>query len=390
MLAQLDEIEVTVERLVSGGDGLARYEGIPIFVPRSAPGDRLLVRLVQRRPDYGRAEIVEIRAAGAGRREAPCPHFSRCGGCDLQHLEDELQTQLKVAATRETFARLAAIELPEDIRVVAGDAFGYRLRTQLHSEVTSAGAQLGYFERRSHSLVPIESCPVCRPELEQGLRRVAKLLGDTPPARVDLAAGDGGEVVSAPVIAGFPHGEVTVSVGEVGLTFDARCFFQGHRGLLPELVDCVVGESTGYQAFDLYGGVGLFALACARRFEEVTVVEADRVAARFARINGRRNGRRNLKVVHQAVETWIVDLPPSSDLVIVDPPRAGLSAAVRAVLLERRPQRLTYVSCHPAAMARDLRELTVGFELESVALLDLFPQTGHMEAVAQLKGRVDA
>ena len=116
-LAEVEEVEVTVEKLVAGGDGLGRYEGIPLFIPRSAPGDRLRVRLTDRRPDYGRAEIVEILEPGPGRREAPCPHYERCGGCDLQHLEDGLQTRLKVAAVLETPTWTgAAAAGPEDSR----------------------------------------------------------------------------------------------------------------------------------------------------------------------------------------------------------------------------------------------------------------------------------
>lgn len=387
VLAELDELEVQVERLVSGGDGLARIHGVPIFVPLSAPGDRLLVRLTERRPDYGRAKILEVLEPGAGRREPPCPHFSRCGGCDLQHLEDGMQTELKAAAVAETFNRLARLPLPDDVQVIAGDAWGYRMRTRLHTAVSPAGVRLGYYERGTHSLVPVETCPVCRPELEQALMRLAATLGEAAPKRVDLACGDAGEITSAPVVKGFPHGEVAVSVAGLDLAFDARCFFQAHRGLLEDLLHCVVGEWRGDRAFDLYGGIGLFALACAAHYEAVTMIEGDRVAARYARINARRNRTRNVDVVAQAVESWVVKLPTAIDRVIVDPPRAGLAPGVRQVLMERSPRRLTYVSCHPAAMARDLRELIDGFEIERVTLLDLFPQTGHIEAVAQLTSR---
>jgi 23S rRNA (uracil1939-C5)-methyltransferase len=219
------------------------------------------------------------------------------------------------------------------------------------------------------------------------MRRLGGLLSGAAPERIDLAAGDGGAVTSAPVVPGFPHGEVTIEVGGLHFAFDARCFFQAHRGLLGDLVRCVVGERAGGRVFDLYGGVGLFGLACARRGAAVTLVEADRVAARYARINARRNRLRDVDVVNRAVETWIEALPPDADGVIVDPPRAGLAPVVRRALLERPPRRLTYVSCHPAALARDLRELSRVFSFDSLALLDLFPQTGHMEAVAQLSRR---
>ena len=396
VLAGLDEIEVVVERLVSGGDGLARYQGIPIFVPLSAPGDRLLVRLSERKPHYGRAEIVEILTAGPGRREPPCEYFLRCGGCNLQHLEDGLQSELKAAATREALERLGRLELPEELPMVTGQAWGYRLRTQLHSSRSAGEVRLGYFERGTHTLVPVESCPVCRPEIEAAIRRLDEGLGDefgkAVPKRLDLACGDQGRVVSAPLLEGFPHGEVSVEVADLELSFDARCFFQAHRTLLGDLVSGVVGDWQGEQLVDLYSGVGVFALAGAARYETVTAVEGDRIAARYARGNARRNRLKNVEVVAQAVETWIERLPDDVDRLIVDPPRAGLPAAVRRSLTQRRPKRLTYVSCHPAAMARDLRQLTsaevgggAAYEIETMTLFDLFPQTGHVEAVAQLK-----
>jgi 23S rRNA (uracil1939-C5)-methyltransferase len=384
-LAEIDEIEVVVEQLVSGGEGLARFEGIPLFVPLSAPGDRLRVRLVERRPHYGRAEILEILEPGPARRDPPCPHFGECGGCDLQHLEDEAQTPLKAEAVRETLQRLAGIRLPADVRVVAGDSWQYRLRTQVHAELSEAGARVGYRRRRSHELVAVESCRICRPELESAVVGLAKRLAGAAPRRLDLAVGDTGVVTTAPVVPELTHGQVEVSVGEFEYAFDARCFFQAHRGLLAELVDSVVGDWSGEQLFDLYGGVGLFALPGSRKYEQTSLVEGDSVAARYARINARRNRVRNLEVRTQAVESWIVDLPQGADRVIVDPPRAGLSNNVRQRLLEQRPRRLTYVSCHPAALARDLKLLRGSYEIGSVALLDLFPQTSHIEVVVHLE-----
>jgi 23S rRNA (uracil1939-C5)-methyltransferase len=132
-LAEVEEVEVTIEKLIAGGEGLGRFQGIPLFVPRSAPGDRLRVRIVERHTGYGRAEVVEVLSRGPGRREAPCPYFARCGGCDLQHLEDELQPRLKAQAARETIEHLAKLELPAS-ELLTGEPWSYRLRTQLHVE----------------------------------------------------------------------------------------------------------------------------------------------------------------------------------------------------------------------------------------------------------------
>lgn len=387
-LAEVEEVEVTVDQLVAGGDGLARFEGIPLFVPRAAPGDRLRVRLTERKPGYGRAEIVEILEPGPGRRTPPCPFFDDCGGCDLQHLEDGLQVELKAEAVRETLVRIGGIELEEPPEVVHGAPWGYRLRTQLRTRTNEdGGVEVGYFRRASHDLVAVDQCPILVPELERLLLTLPETLEGRAPKRLDLTAGQDGAVTTAPVVEGLPHGEVSWKVGEHDLTYDARVFFQTHGELLEPLVERAVGSWEGETAFDLYAGVGLFTLPLAERYGRVTAVEGDRVATRFCRNNARRNRLQNVETVHQALESWIDELPEDADRVLVDPPRAGLHRHVTQTLYQRPPKRLTYVSCHPATLARDLKTLTKWLDVEDVILFDLFPQTGHVEAVVQMVRR---
>ncbi len=390
-LAEVEEIEVRVEKLIDGGDGLARFEGIPIFVPRSAPGDRLRVRLTERKSGYGRAEIVEVLAAGEGRREPPCPHFERCGGCDLQHLDEAVQLKAKAEAVRETLRRLGGVETLPKVTVVPGRSWGYRLKTQLHVDEDEArGLRIGYFARGSHQLEAVEQCPVLVPELEAVLGGLPRQLRDVSHRRIDLAAGDDSRWTASPPVEGLPQGEVETRIGDVVVAYDARCFFQSHRQLIPALIEHTLGPETGEEqgtAYDLYAGVGLFSLPLAKRFDRVIAVEGDRIANRFAKRNARANGLKNVTVERQSVESWIRLLPPRRPLVVVDPPRLGLTHQVRRALVERRPRRLTYVSCHAAALARDLKQLAGGFRIESLALLDMFPQTGHMEAVVQLVDR---
>lgn len=381
-------MEIAIEKLVAGGDGLGRVEGVPVFVPRTAPGDRVRARIVERRPDYGRAEVVELLVAGPGRRAAPCPHFADCGGCDLQHLDDDLQVRWKAEATMETLLRLSGLALPPPRTILAGSPWAYRLRTAVHARPSGAGFEVGYHARGSHRLVPVARCPILLPELEHEVTTLARRLEAPAPSRVELAVGDDGRVGASPAAGGVESAELSRRVGEFDYLFDARTFFQGHARLLERFVTTVVGEARGETAFDLYGGVGLFALPLARRYARVTLVEGDRLAARFARKNVRRAKLAGVEVVAQAVETWVVrGLPEDADRVVADPPRDGLSAVTRGLLAARPPRRLTYVSCHAAALARDLRALAGAFSVEALELADLFPQTGHMETVAHLVRR---
>lgn len=380
------EIEVRIEKLVAGGDGFARLEGLPVFVSRSAPGDRLRVRVSDRRRSYLRAEILELLEPGPGRREPPCPHYDRCGGCDLQHLEDALQVDLKAAAVRETLRRLGGLDLPEKLEVHTAEPFGYRLRTRVRIESREDGYAVGYRAPGSWTLVPIDSCKVLEPALEANVLELGRRLpADGAPERLDLAVGDDGRVTVSPVVEGLGHGEVSRRVGVHIYAFDARCFFQGHAGLLEPLVDFVVGAERGRVAWDLYAGVGLFSLPLAERYQKVLAVEGDTVAARYARINVRRNRVRNVDVVSGSVDSRVSELAEGIDRVVVDPPRSGLSPEVVEALLERRPGRMTYVSCHAAALARDLGRLRDVYRPVGVALFDLFPQTGHIETVVQLE-----
>lgn len=385
-LANLDQVDLEIEKLVHGGDGLGRVHGIPIMVPRTAPGDRVRVRLVERHADFARAELLEVVEAGRGRREPPCPFFDRCGGCDLQHLEDDLQSRLKAAAAQEVLQRIGGLDQLEELPVVRAEAWAYRLRTQL--QVARSGtseARVGYFERKSHQLVAVDRCPILSRELDALVARLPTVLSGVqrPVRRLDLALGDEG-VSCAPPIDGIAHGEISRRVGGLRLRFDPRCFFQSHAGLLERLVEVAVGEEGGGQAIDLYAGVGLFSLALASRYQNVIAVESDGVAARYARLNARTNRSRNVTVRTESVEAWIEQLPSEADRVLVDPPRAGLSPVVRSTLHRRRPRRLTYVSCQPATLARDLRYLQESHRVDSLTAIDLFPQTAHIEVVAQL------
>lgn len=407
-LAGINRLELTIEKLVLGGDGLARWRGMPVFVPRAAPGDVVEVRITERRPSYARAEIEEVKTPGPLRREAPCPFYARCGGCQLQHIEDAAQLGLKAAAARETLRRLGGID-PAQLAAcrfeepVGERAWGYRLRAQVHVVSPPEGpVGVGFRRRRSHDLVLVDRCPVLAPALEKEVRSLSSLPGDPAaastklPSRLSLATAGlepDSPVVAAPPVDGLPSGDLEIDLLGRKLSYDARCFFQAHGGLLESLLRSAVGPFEGDAAVELYAGVGFFTAGLAGRYGSVTAVEGESVAARYARNNLRRNRLRHCRVERSAVESWVdrrrggPGLESGLDRVLVDPPRGGLPRKVRSALLNAAPNRLTYVSCDPATLARDLGDLTRDFDLESISFFDIFPQTAHLETVAQLRLR---
>ena len=378
---------MTIEKLVEGGEGLGRFEQIAVLVADVAPGDRVKVDLTERHPGWARGNVIELLDEGPDRREPPCPHYSRCGGCNLQHLEDDAQRSAKVSAACETLRRLGGV-IVKDPEVVFGSAWGYRQRAQFQVDSRAAGrARVGYHARKSHDVVAVDSCPILAPALEAVLRELPDLLPEQPPRRIDVAVGSEGEYGVAPLVEGLPHGELELVVGDDRLSFDARCFVQGHRELLEQLVQVVVGEHSDPEgvAWDLYSGVGLFTVPLAARYARVVAVESDGAAVHWARRNLKRAGRAATTEIRRLRVEMIQDhLKPGVSRVVADPPRTGLPLGARHALLRSRPNRLTYVSCQPATLARDLKDLLRGFRIDSTTFVDLFPQTSHIETVVQL------
>jgi 23S rRNA (uracil1939-C5)-methyltransferase len=392
-------IEVATERLAYGGDGIARHNGLAIFIPFAAPGERLRVHIIERRKNFARAVIEEILEPSQARRAAPCQHFGDCGGCQLQHLSYESQLEAKAGFVRDALKRVGKIEWPQEIEVLHAAEFGYRSRAQVRIEPFNPqnpeSRLIGFNRTGSHSICDVSSCPVLVPELESQLQSLRSFINHSGRSKIDdltdveIASGDEG-IAFEPELAGLPGGNLERRVKESVYCFSPSTFFQVNALLLEALVDKAITEHTGSLAIDLYAGVGLFTLQLARRFGKVMGVESDRKAAYFARENISANNLMNVKFYNARVELWLKEYAarrkaPSPDLVLLDPPRAGAAEAV-AQIAELKPQRISYVSCDPTTLARDLRKLLdSGYELEGVTAIDLFPQTYHVETVALLK-----
>ena len=451
---------LTIEKLIYGGDGLARLpaasdtdeargRGKAVFVPFVLAAEKIEAALTEQKPGFARAHADAILEPSPHRVQPGCQYFSRCGGCHYQHASYEHQLEIKKEILRESLRRMAKLELPFDIEVHPSPPWNYRNRSRLQVQVSPAFAA-GYFKMASHELLPVEECPISSPLINRGIaclwqsgragkvpdgvREVeffassddTQLLVDVRCAGVARRAAvrAWAEELRAAMheIAGVvafrePNPgdrkagaqEILVAVGAAFLTYQiqqaayrvsAGSFFQTNRHLTDELVKIVTsgqsGKLAGELAVDLYAGAGLFSTALACDFHHVVSVESSQTSSADLAYNQPSNGetvqataeqylagvKNTGRVGNGAAFPHVADKP---DLVVVDPPRSGLGERVARSLETLGAPRVIYVSCDPATLARDLVPLlAAGYRVEQVHLVDLFPQTYHLESVVHL------
>lgn len=383
-------LEVTIERILPGGVGLAHAEGRTILVGLAAPGDRLRVEVERTQGRVSFAKIKEVLVASPVRVEPLCPYFGRCGGCDFQQLDYSAQLEAKVEIIRDCLRRIARIEPPASIPITPSP-LEWRYRARALWQHDAAHARLGYFERGSHRVCDIAECPVLMPGLQEVLYDLReRLKTNSLPRDVEdfqAVTGDEGASLAPPLKEDEPR-QLSLTIGENRYRFSAEGFFQINQSLLPALVAAATEVAKGDKAIDLYCGVGLFTLPLARRFNHVTGVEGNPSAVSYARRNLEDAHLTNARIERGAVDEWLSANALSRapvDLVVLDPPRTGLEAGATDGILALRPRRIIYVSCDPATLARDLREmLNGGYSLGPISAFDMFPQTHHVETVAFL------
>ncbi len=382
-----------------GGDGLARLNGRVVFAPFVLPGERVRAEPERQKPGLVQARTLEVLEPAAQRVEPQCPVFGRCGGCHYQHAPYEYQIAVKKTILVEELRRLGKIEPPDDIAVVSAEPWGYRNRVQLHVE----RGQIGYWGPRSHNLCAIAACPIASPKINHAIGVLAGMTHDprwprflqsleifTDEERLQLNVHE----TERPVARRFFDwcgenipGLVTGALDYGGqFRVSSNAFFQVNRFLLDQLVDSALQGAEGDSALDLYAGVGLFSIPLARRFRQVTAVESGGGASRDLRFNLDRAGLPHARTDSAPVEAFLENVKTAPDFALLDPPRAGLGKQVVERLKQLQPNRITIVACDPATLARDLSGLlTCGYRIEKMTMVDLFPQTFHLETVVRLK-----
>jgi 23S rRNA (uracil1939-C5)-methyltransferase len=412
-------VTVDVERPAVGGRMIARHDGRVVFVAGAIPGERVEVRIERIQRQVVWAQTTGVVTASPDRVDVPAG--LTCGGQVLAHVSEARQRSLKAEMLADALRRIGKLTLDAPVAMTGGPADGYRTRARVHIRAGRAG----FFAEGTHHLCALAPSRQLAPASVEVIERLTvALAGVAADAEAELewaedatgehrighiAVGDPrhvravGRVTPVPGLDGLSvsvagdnrivtpvWGETrvvdrVVATGDlaVDVGHSARAFFQGNRHLLQPLVDEVLGHLEG-PVLDLYAGVGLFALTAAATGRSVAAVEGDEVSALDLAANAA--AAPTVTAVHAAVEAYLAGALPGCGTAIVDPPRTGLSPAAVAGLIALAPARLVYVSCDPATLARDVRRcLDAGYCLATVRGFDLFPRTGHVEAVVTLR-----
>jgi 23S rRNA (uracil1939-C5)-methyltransferase len=372
------EETLSIEKLVYGGEGLARLEGKVVLTPFVLPGEVVRVEVNRAKNDLWRGRLIEVLQPSPSRIAPGCPYFQRCGGCQYQHIDYSMQLEQKREILREVLRRLGKIEFAGEIGVIFGEPWQYRNRIQLHLD----GGEVGYFGQGSRDFIAIDRCPIASPKLNETIAKI-----NAPQANTALELFTNETEVQVNVVDRVPRSAlnaltplgVTTPIEYSGFQVSRNSFFQVNRFLIDRLVECAIGDAKGEWAVDLYAGVGLFSTKLAGRFSKVTAVESGASSCRDLTHNFAQGA------VNANVEDYLAGLNERPDFILADPPRAGLGKAVVKDLVRIRAPRLTIVSCDPATLARDVQGLIAGgYSIEKITLVDLFPQTFHLETVVEL------
>ncbi len=422
----------------------ASGRGKAVFVPFVLAGEKVEASITEQKPGFARATVNSISERSTNRVEPGCPYFGRCGGCQYQHANYEHQLQIKKQILEETLKRTAKLDLPVEIEVHPSPPWNYRNRARLQVR-TDPKFAIGYFKMGSHELLPVEECPISSLLINRGIKAIWQsgrsghipkgvieieffANADDSQLLIEVSTGPGarraslrqwvedlrasmpeiaGVVVFRPSEQGGPYAQekmltsgadhLIYKAGKSEYRVSAGAFFQTNRHLIDELLKIVTTGQSGDLALDLYSGVGLFSTALAGDIRHIVSVESSQTSTGDLSYNLPSNG----EAVRATTEQYLARAENSGrvgkgealnhnfhtpDLAVVDPPRNGLGERVARMLVTLGAPRVIYVSCDPATLARDLTVLLgSGYRIAQLHLVDLFPQTFHIETVVHLE-----
>jgi 23S rRNA (uracil1939-C5)-methyltransferase len=375
-----------VESLVLGGQGLIRLDdGRVVFMPFTAPGDKVAGRIISEKKNRAEAELLELTEPSPLREEPACPLYGRCGGCSIQHISYQAQLEVKKAMLLDALRSIGGlVDLPP-VKVIASEPWEYRNRVTFHAIRANRGPKAGFKAHKSDEVIPVPDCPVAAP----GIRSLLRSGAIVPPVGKDRFT----IYARGPVLLGNGVSRGTTTVLDKTITLDADCFFQSNGALLEkcaaDLRTAAAGVSGSFMA-DLYAGVGTFSVVLADLFSGADLLEENPAALELARHNLVPDTGK-YRFFSQTDERWARSNGGSSGrgggsygFLVADPPRQGLSRSMAEWIAGSGPPVAAYLSCNPASLARDCRILSRAYTVKELYFYDFYPQTAHIESLAVL------
>ncbi len=369
-------VTVTITDIAFGGEGVGRVEQFVVFVPFVLVGEEVEAELIEVKKQFARAKLVRVVKASPRRVTPQCRYFSECGGCQYQHIDYAVQLELKHKQIADLFERVGKFPKAVVSPVIpCPQPYHYRNRLMIRSQWNKPEQKLniGFLRADSRLVVDLDECQIAEPALNEQIRHVRA----SPPPKGGI--------------------KVVVRIPPEGWVVPRDSFFQNNFFLLPKLVETVrerLKDSGSRFLVDVYCGVGFFGIEAGDLVESFVGVEIDRQAIKSAKLNAAAKGRTNGEFIEGRAEelmpTILKRFDPKATTILIDPPRTGCPPEGLESLRQNRPAQILYVSCHPATLARDLNALCADgvFELVNVTPLDMFPQTQHVECVADLRLRI--
>lgn len=408
----------TVEKLAFGGEGIVRREGLVVFLPFTAPGDHVSYSIKKQKKSYAEGVVRKLITPSPDRVEPQCPYFGTCGGCQLQHIKYPTQTEIKRQWVKEALERGCNVNL--HIEIVPTDLiWSYRRKISLVIRPKADHFEAGYISCDQKTLIPIKQCPIFTSPEDTVLIKLQEICQNLSSigcqeGKCTVLKDQVGKYllhfhfrnlpknirevlieVAHPTIASSPqktisHGyfKSSIEIEEMLFSFSSTSFVQNHPGQSRKIYEKIIEIADKIQAssiLDLYSGVGILSVLLAKGGCDVTAIELNRAAVKDAKENAKRNKIDSVHFIEGDVsKTAEKHLKNHPSLVIVNPPREGLSQDVIKLLLKYPPKHFIYVSCMPSTLARDLHSLNSGgLKVHEAIAFDMFPQTTHVETLVE-------
>ncbi len=401
---------VQIEKIINDGAGLGRQDGKVIFIPYTIPGETVEFEIITEKKGFTNASLKRIIVESDERKEPDCKFFGICGGCDFQHINYSYHNHIKTEILKELFKKNGDIELGDNINFFASTKYNYRN----HIDFSSSRNDFGFRKRNSKHIININHCMLARKEINiivDELQNIKEYMtqfyiidfkvstaGETlltlypgkreidseTIAKIKTLSADNIMLVTKKDISNIKgHHEIKDIYDNIVLIYSQSNFMQTNQQITLKMLNYIRSSiKKGKTLMDLYSGVGLFSLYFADMFRNVISIEGSKSSVYYQRINAKENKINNIKVIQRNISDSLHIVDEDPDVLIVDPPRCGMSALFLKNLLRNKIKTFVYISCDPATLARDAKQIVgSGFTIKSSAIFDMFPQTRHFETV---------